>query len=114
MANLLPCPFCGGDDIIVDFKHPIYAGNGREFSARCEDCGCEGPHSKDPSEGWNKRVNTMEGANLQTYNTGSPKLPCFEFVRKSLPIQWNIASRNYRDGAKDMYEFMCRQIQAGT
>lgn len=74
-ADLLPCPFCGGDDILLDFKHPVYASNGREFSARCQDCGCEGPHKKDPREGWNMRPNIKDGANLQTHNSESA--PCF-------------------------------------
>lgn len=65
MAALLPCPFCGGDDILLDFEHPVYAGNGREFTAKCEDCGCEGPPAKDPRDGWNMRPDTKEGANLQ-------------------------------------------------
>ena len=65
MADLLPCPFCGGDDITLDFKHPVYTANGREFSARCEDCGCEGPHTKDPRDGWYMRPEIKEGAILQ-------------------------------------------------
>ena len=47
-------------------------------------------------------------------NTGSPKLPRFESVKKLLPIQWNIASRNYRDGAKDMYDCIASKLRAGA
>lgn len=35
--SLKPCPFCGGSAIVVDNTHTPF------YSARCEDCGCEGP-----------------------------------------------------------------------
>lgn len=65
MPAILQCPFCGSDDIMIDFKCPVYRGDGREFFAHCQDCDCDGPPSKEPIDAWNRRADTKGGANLQ-------------------------------------------------
>lgn len=59
------CPFCGNDDIQLDFTH--FSKRGTVFFMECEDCECRGPwlhfdslceddeKKKQCIEVWNKR-----------------------------------------------------------
>lgn len=51
MGELLPCPFCGASDVLLD-DAPAFA------TIYCENCGAEGAPSLDPNEAaaaWNRR-----------------------------------------------------------
>lgn len=60
---LLPCPFCGGEDVVIFYAAIAYAG--------CAGCGAEGPwHGSDATEqsaitAWNTRaaIAAMGGSN---------------------------------------------------
>lgn len=54
MADLRPCPFCGGDEIYV---FPVAASRGR--AAMCQKCLAEGPYEitkEKAAEAWNRRA----------------------------------------------------------
>ena len=46
--ELLPCPFCGGSELL---RRHTPAG----VSIVCDECGAEGPHSENHAEDWNRR-----------------------------------------------------------
>jgi len=52
-VELMPCPFCGSNDIDLDCEEPPYC------FVKCV-CGTRGPHSADETKCvgyWNKRAN---------------------------------------------------------
>ena len=61
MANLKPCPFCGGDAMIVKVE-----GSSYPYSVQCIDidCSCRTDNFKkyeDAIKSWNKRVGEQNG-----------------------------------------------------
>jgi hypothetical protein len=67
--TLSPCPFCGSTDIDTSCENAI----------ECSECHAQFIDVDDLYGSWNRRADTVECANLQTHNTGSPKLcrSCF-------------------------------------
>lgn len=63
MAELKPCPFCGGKNI-------VFFNNGDNAYCYCEDCGTEGPwfwaNNKNP---WNEDpTETLEEFAIKAWN----------------------------------------------
>ncbi len=63
VVSPLPCPFCGGTKITVEWEHcpPLdHTDTNRRWFAECMDCSCQGPFcQKEPQviPAWNKRAN---------------------------------------------------------
>ena len=75
MTDLLPCPFCGSDDI--DFEHN---GEARCWMY-CKTCLCDGPIAEMPkndtkakinaTEAWNKRAASLPWQPIETLKAGA-------------------------------------------
>ena len=61
MNNLKPCPFCGGEDIIVQELQP-YMGDENNWRVLCVGCGCDIQRETKETviSAWNTRVEVEE------------------------------------------------------
>ena len=62
MDELKPCPFCGGDAIIHNFK-PVHEK--RLWYISCHDCGIEQTNylsEQEAIEAWNRRASDADGS----------------------------------------------------
>lgn len=76
MAELLPCPFCGGKAIFGC----EFGLTQMHYYRRCADCGARGPSSAEDEGGqaraeaaWNKRTDGVGVDRHQTFSQQAPK-----------------------------------------
>ena len=59
-TELLPCPFCGGEEVILYDFDPFdgYQGDCRRWFARCRFCGAniERKSKEEATNAWNRRA----------------------------------------------------------
>lgn len=66
MAELKPCPFCGGKGRLIKRPFSEWSGKGPyDFTVYCYDCGAGVRHSfpkeKEAVEAWNRRAGEQDG-----------------------------------------------------
>lgn len=53
-SRLESCPFCGSANIVVENTHTPY------YTAECDDCGAQGPHSGPTSTGGDHHIRSRK------------------------------------------------------
>ena len=59
MAELKPCPFCGGEAFAVNFTYAITEGHWKMWSVDCPKCRCQSGDfvtKEEAIEAWNRRA----------------------------------------------------------
>lgn len=75
MSELLPCPFCGGNDLTM-----VSFGVGSLAYVRCERCGARGTSYGEPT-----MVRGIEGLAMDAWNRRAERTCHFRVVREHVP-----------------------------
>lgn len=118
MAELKPCPFCGGEARVVERCYPrevFHPGSldvpdiveGSRYSIACEECGAmqyESETLESVVEMWNRRAERTCQAVLPPYEPGIEEIPVCSECGRQLLVEEDADEYCPRCGARVVWE----------